>query len=228
MKMARDTLSPIVAFATILATPVRFFHADHLETVIGGLPNDQLAQLCQVPEFATHVNAAIAQSIGATSLQLNENTIKRMSGDDTLDPVLRLLTGSYSAIEALLRQFTAVRMQLAIRNCLLKEDRQLVWSMLGDAACNTALREAPFFYENIADNAARLPVDDKEAGTPTVLAVGAAILHSYIASLDTGLAQVFAWRLPKDYLADRVTLEPTQLKTCARLLASKGPGWVGN
>ncbi|MDX8355133.1 SctK family type III secretion system sorting platform protein [Cognatiyoonia sp. IB215182] len=226
MRAANDTLSPTVALAAVLATPVRFFHPDHLAPVTRGLPQAQLAQFCQVPEFAARLNATIAQSIGTAGLQLQENTIKRMSRDEMMRPALRLLTAPYNVIEALLRQFTAVRLQLAIRNCVLKADRQRVRSVLGDAACNTALREAPFFYANIADNAARLPVAD-DAEMPAVLEAGAAMMHSYIASIDAGLAQVFAWRLPKAYLAEPIALEPAQLKTCARLLASKGSDGVG-
>ncbi|MEL7390234.1 MAG: hypothetical protein AAFN76_10670, partial [Pseudomonadota bacterium] len=110
--------------------------------------------------------------------------------------------------------------QLAVRGYVLKADREQVQSVLGKAACNTALREAPFFYANIADVTGCLPVvEDVEA--PAVLGAGAATLHSYIESIDKGLAQMFAWRLPKAYLAEPVSLKPAQLKTCARLLASK-------
>lgn len=203
----------MVKIAELLANPARFFHPDHMSTATGGLAQEQFAAFCQTQTIGKRLNAALACELGVSAIDLQPAAI----ASPDVAQICNLVIAPDSAIEAFLSQVTAVRLQQAIRNCVLKADREQVRGVLGDAAYNTALREAPFFFADLAD--ASVVHFDASAG----LGAGAATTHSYVASIDKGLAQIFAWRMPKSFTETEVSLDDTQLRLFARLLASKGP-----
>ncbi len=208
-------LIKLVKIAQLLANPIRFFHRDHIAAATDDLPPDYLDGFCKTDEIAKRLNAVVVDRIGTTTLDLHPTA--------AISNVWDLAVAPYAAIEDFLAQVTAVRLQHAIRACVLKADRERARAVLGDAAYNTALREAPYFYTCLAAKTKRAYFAcDPDAAFPA-LSVGATLAHSYIAAVDKGLAQIFAWRLPKVFIADPVPLDAAQSQSFARLLASKGP-----
>ncbi len=209
------TFTQLLKIAEILAHPMRLVHSDHLEAVTEALQQEQLEGLCRSNEIGKRLNAAVSDQLGASALELDPATL-------TSD-VCGLVIAPYSAIEAFLRQVTAVRLQHAIRNCVLKADRERVRHILGDDAYNTALREAPFFYADMADASAPAFFANNSDATVSALSVGATITHRYVQTIDAGLAQIFAWRLPTAFIANDEHFDAAQQVSFARLLRSKGP-----
>ncbi|WP_341367284.1 hypothetical protein [Yoonia sp. BS5-3] len=207
-------LKQLVQLAAVLANPVQFFHADHVAAV-SGLDDAQLKGLCRVPGINKAMNTAIAGHLGTPTLDLHPTAATRDACDLVIAPL--------DIIEGFLRQVTAVKLQHAVRNCVLKTDRERVAAILGDAAYNTALREAPFFYAEMADPSLQnYFAGDPDADHPT-LGMGASLVHRYLHDVDTGLAQIFAWRLPQSFISGHPPLEAAQQRAFQRLLAAKGP-----
>lgn len=212
-------LVQLVKIAQLLANPIRFFHADHIAAATDGLSQDDLDGFCRTDEIAKRLNAVVVDRMGTSTLNLHATAPRNADIDNVRD----LVVAPYTTIEGFLAQVTAVRLQHAIRACVLKADRERARTILGDAAYNTALREAPYFYTGLAAKTQQAhSALDTDAVSPA-FSVGATMAHSYIAAIDKGLAQIFAWRLPKVFIADAVPLDAAQSQSFARLLASKGP-----
>ena len=223
---AQQALLLLSKVAETIMSPLRFVHHDHVAPVCSPLLQDQVDGLCKSPEMRRNLNQVVSETLGAKHLTIAPQTVADLRTTKPISDIFALITAPYDQIEDFLRQATAVRLQHAIRNCVLKADRERVRATLGDAAYNTAIREAPLFYANIvADVDHRHFAQDADDAT-FVLQTGATLFRSYIRDIDEGLAQLFAWRLPKDLIAGNVALDAPQIKSCTRLLAAKGPGLV--
>ncbi|MEL6838996.1 MAG: hypothetical protein AAFP85_06870 [Pseudomonadota bacterium] len=212
-----QSLVQLAKIGEMLANPVRFFHPDHTVAATGGLQEAQLVGLCSKNEIGKRLNAVLADRMGIATLDLRPSAV-------SID-AFALVTASDAAIDAFLRQVTAVCLQQSIRNCVLKADRERVRAILGDDAYNTALREAPFFYADLAIVTDINHFADEPA--KPALNVGATAVQNYVATIDSGLAQIFTWRLPRALIDRDALLDTTQLKSFTRLLASKGPHKTG-
>ncbi|MEL6681607.1 MAG: hypothetical protein AAFQ09_03065 [Pseudomonadota bacterium] len=211
---ATQRLTRLAKLAAIIADPINHFHPDHVTAF--GLDQDHLTALAKANPIAKRLNAALARKIGVDRLDLGQCA----TGSDNM---FDLVIAPPMQFRSFLLEVTAVRLQKAIRNCVLKADREKVRHLLGDTAYETALREAPFFYTDLA---AAIDTYSFDVSADSLMGEGAALTHSYMSSVDPGLAQIFAWRLPADNLSDPVELSDSQRSSFAKLLAAKTPAKV--
>ncbi len=212
-------LEQLCQLAEIVSKPATHFHPDHTQIVLGSFGIKQFGRLRNMTEVERYVNLEVAEQIGISSLQFKFSTMNAPLVKD----ILGLIAAPNDAIENFLRHAASVRLQKSIRSYILKSDKDRIGSVLGDDACNTAMREAPFFYTDIvasSDDDEIIAVSEIEV---LAMSLGAIVTYSYIEAIDNGLAQLFKWRLPNTFFANNVQDCRVNIQAFSRLIATKGP-----
>ncbi len=199
--------------AALLTKPFSFLHSDHLE--IKGISKDDLVTLSLNASFQKPLNTLIKKQFAIDEIKIPASLFIKVKSDDKLKRMAAVLTTMKGEeLQALANHIAATILHRKILECVVKQERQAVIKQLGEAAFNTAIREAAVFYPDLGklDKKHSLKkflssdADDSETQAgDTFVHLGYRTILNIVNEIEPVLGKLLELRLPKNPAVENET-----------------------
>ncbi len=194
--MTPETLTRAVRIAKVHAHPIGHVHMDHLASFRNTVSSADLGKLAAHSAFARPLHRAVSTALDLTQPTLTQNDLAVLETDTNTQNIFDLVALPQALFDHFIKVVAAVRLHGAILKCVLKSERQRLQAILGDAAFNLAIREAPLTYPALNLNLGTRSLFEKYPEAEGVPAIGATFLAGFVRAEHPNLSRMLTLRLP--------------------------------
>ncbi|CAN0595753.1 unnamed protein product, partial [Laminaria digitata] len=168
------------------------------------LPDATIEVLVTAPAFQRPVIQAMKGSLGINEIRFSGDFVKKLYNDEETRMAATLVTVSTDELLRLSGHVAAARLHPQILRCVLKAEKQRIRRVLGEAAFNTAIREASSFYQSLAElsrgTTLRTLLDEVEISSENpaeeINILGLQTLLMFVEMIEPQLAHLLRIRIP--------------------------------
>ncbi len=229
-----DSFSLQAELAAFLVRPLDYVSDSHcaLEPFV----TEDVRSLADNVHFRNPMNRAVAKTLGLDRFGMTGEMLERLQTSAHSRLAVLLACSSSDACSTAARHIAASVLSRRISQIVLKPEREAVRRVLGDAAYNTAIREASMLYGPLTlldDRRSNLWLGDASNAADDAerqfIEFGLLALHGYVRHVEGSLAELFSLRLSsgaeKEAGLSETALDETTRSIILRLMVRKVSAW---